>query len=146
MKKVFWTGVVMLFAASAQAQFLGQLTDARVREPGRSQMGGYVGIYEHDAFSFFGQYRYGFANSMDGGFKIGFLDPGAGSGGVAVGGDARYQLLHQNMKDPVDFSLGGGLEFFFGDNFSIFSILFNGAVSHRFESASGRGITPYGRA
>ena len=100
MRKLFALALVLLFATTAQAQFLGQLTDARVRDLGRSQMGGYVGIYEHNAFSFFGQYRYGFANSMDGGFKIGFIDPGAGSGGVSIGGDGRYQLLHQKPVGP----------------------------------------------
>lgn len=146
MRKLFFVVAALFAASTARAQFLGQLTDARVRDLGRSEMGGYVGIYEHNAFAFFGQYRYGFANSMDGGFKLGFVDPGSGSGGVSIGGDGRYQLLHQTAKDPVDFSLGGGLEFLFANHFDIFSILFNGAVSHRFESANRRGITPYGRA
>jgi hypothetical protein len=72
--------------------------------------------------------------------------------GIGVAGDARYQVLHQKPAtpqragDPVDLSLGGGVELFFGDVFSIFSIQFNGMVSHRFVSASGRGMTPYGRA
>ncbi len=145
MKKMFACAAVLMLATSAQAQFLGQLTDARVQDQGRSFMGGYVGIYDDNAFSAFGQYRYGFGPSVDGGFKLGFLDAGSETG-IAVAGDARYQLLHQKAADPLDLSLGGGVELFFGRDFSIFSIQFNGMVSHRYVSASGRGITPYGRA
>jgi len=145
MKKLFACAAVLMLATSAQAQFLGQLTDARVQDQGRSFMGGYVGIYDDNAFSAFGQYRYGFGPSVDGGFKLGFLDAGSETG-IAVAGDARYQLLHQKAADPLDLSLGGGVELFFGRDFSIFSIQFNGMVSHRYVSASGRGITPYGRA
>ena len=151
MRKLFAFALVLLFATTARAQFLGQLTDARVQDQGRSFMGGYVGIYDDNALSAFGQYRYGFANAVDGGFKLGFLDAGSETG-IAVAGDARYQVLHQKAagpqqaENPVDLSLGGGVELFFGDNFSIFSIQFNGMVSHRYVSASGRGMTPYGRA
>ncbi len=152
MRKLFAFALVLLIATTARAQFLGQLTDARVQDQGRSQLGGYVGIYDDDVFSIFGQYRYGFARAIDGGFKIGFVDASGGESGIAVAGDARYQLLHQKPAgpqqagDPLDLSLGGGLEFYFGDFISVFSIEFNGMVSHRFSSASGRGITPYGRA
>src|SRR3972149_1438673 len=144
MRKLFALAIALLFVSRAQAQFLGQLTDARVQDQGRSFMGGYVGIYDDNAFSAFGQYRYGFAPSVDGGFKLGFLDAGSETG-IAVAGDARFQLLHQKAADPLDLSLGGGVELFFGSNFSIFSIQFNGMVSQRYVSASGRGMTPYGR-
>ncbi|MCI0597263.1 MAG: hypothetical protein L0Z48_12080 [candidate division Zixibacteria bacterium] len=152
MKKLFALAVVLMFATSARAQFLGQLTDARVLEQGHSQLGGYIGIYSDDVLAFFGQFRYGLAQSIDAGGKIGFVDLAGGESGVGVAGDARYQLLHQRppttqqVGQPVDLSLGGGLEFYFGDVISIFSIQFNGIVSHRFVSAGGRGITPYGRA
>ncbi|MCI0330247.1 MAG: hypothetical protein L0196_04750 [candidate division Zixibacteria bacterium] len=151
MRKVFALALVLLFAATARAQFLGQMMDARVLDQGRSFMGGYVGIYDDDALAVFGQYRYGFARDVDGGFKLGFVDVGP-EDGIGVAGDARYQVLHQRAAspqraaDPVDLSVGGGVELFFGDVFSIFSIQFNGMVSHRFVSASGRGMTPYGRA
>lgn len=152
MRKLSAIVLVLLFATTARAQFLGQLADARVLEQGRSLMGGYIGIYDDDVFSIFGQYRYGFAPAIDGGFKIGFVDASGGESGVAVAGDGRYQLLRQRpattqqAENPVDLSLGGGLEFYFGDVVSVFSIQFNGMVSHRFTSTSGRGITPYGRA
>jgi hypothetical protein len=151
MRKLFAAALVLLFATSARAQFLGQMTDARVLDQGHSLMGGYVGIYDDDGLALFGQYRYGFSRDIDGGFKLGFVDVGP-EDGIGVAGDARYQVLHQKPAtpqragDPVDLSLGGGVELFFGDVFSIFSIQFNGMVSHRFVSASGRGMTPYGRA
>ncbi len=152
MKKFFALALVLLFATTARAQLLGQLTDARVQDQGHSLLGGYVGIYSDDVLSFFGQWRYGLSNGIDAGAKLGFVDLNGGESGIGVAGDARYQLLHQRPAtpqqagSPVDLSLGGGLEFYFGDFFSIFSIQFNGMVSHRFTSANGRGITPYGRA
>ncbi|HXF49026.1 MAG TPA: hypothetical protein VNL73_06335 [Verrucomicrobiae bacterium] len=152
MRKLSAIVLVLLFATTARAQLLGQLTDARVQEQGHSQLGGYVGIYSDDVLSFFGQWRYGFSNAIDGGAKLGFVDLNGGESGIAAAGDVRYQLLHQRPRSPqqpgdaVDLSLGGGLEFYFGDVISIFSIQFNGMVSHRFVSANGRGITPYGRA
>ncbi len=150
MKKLFALAMVLLFATGARAQFLGQLTDARVQDQGRSFLGGYIGIYDDDAFAAFGQYRYGFARDIDGGFKLGFVDAGRDDG-FGAAGDARYQILHQKPASPqqagdaVDLSLGGGLEFFFGSDFTVVSFQFNGMVSHRFISASGRGMTPYGR-
>jgi len=146
MKKIFLAASALFLATSVQAQFLGQLSDARVLDPGRSLIGGYVGVYDDNAVSVFGQYRYGFTQAVDGGFKMGFLDPGSRSdGGVALNGDARYQIMFQKQQDPVDLSLGGGLEFFFGDNSTIVSFLFNGMVSHRLATQGGRAITPYGR-
>jgi len=152
MRKLFALAFVLLVATSARAQLLGQLTDARVQDQGHSLLGGYVGIYSDDVLSFFGQWRYGLSKDIDAGAKLGFVDLNGGESGIGVAGDVRYQLLHQRLAttqqtgQPVDLSLGGGLEFYFGDVISIFSIQFNGMVSHRFASASGRGITPYGRA
>lgn len=146
MRKLSAFALVLLFATTARAQFLGQLSDARVQDQGRSLVGGYIGIYDDDVFSVFGQYRYGLARAVDGGIKAGFVDAPGGESGIAMAGDARYQLLHQKAADPVDVSIGGGLEFYFGDAVTVVSFQFNGMVSHRFVSASGRGITPYGRA
>lgn len=146
MKKIVFAALVLLVAATAQAQFMGQLTDARVLKDAQSLLGGYVGIYNDNAVSAFGQYRYGMTDVIDGGFKMGFLDPGKGSNtGITVAGDLRYQVLFQKLKDPVDLSLGGGLEFFFGSHLTILSFLANGVISHRFESQTGKGVTPYGR-
>jgi hypothetical protein len=147
MRKLFAIAAVLLFATTARAQFLGQLSHARVLDQGGGLIGGNVGIYDDNAVAAFGQYRYGLTDLIDAGFKLGFLDPGGSGGtGIAVQGDGRYQLLFQKLKDPLDLSLGGGVEFFFGEDLTITSFLFNGMVSHRLESANGRGITPYGRA
>src|SRR4030067_2137524 len=86
---------VLLLASVSQAQFLGQLSTAQSPGPGNSVAGGYFGIYE-DAFAFFGQYRYGFANYLDGAVKLGFINADVGPGdeaGLLVGGDLKYQLL-----------------------------------------------------
>src|SRR3990170_7500801 len=86
--------VVLFLVSSSQAQFLGQLSTAQSPGPGNSLLGGYFGIYE-DAFSFFGQYRYGFANYLDGAIKLGFINADVGPGdeaGLLVGGDLKYQL------------------------------------------------------
>jgi len=150
MRKLFALALVLLFATSARAQFLGQLTDARVQDQGRSLVGGYLGIFDDNVLSLFGQYRYGFTYGVDGGFKFGFVDAGPDDG-IGVAGDVRYQLLRQRpattqqAENPVDLSLGGGLELFFGSDNTVVSFQFNGMVSHRFQSQTGRGMTPYGR-
>jgi hypothetical protein len=145
MRKLIVFAAVLLLATSAQAQFLGQMSHARVQEQGSSLIGGYAGIYDDNAVSFFGQYRFGMASYLDGGFKLGFLDPGSGAdAGIAVQGDLRYQILHQKLRDPLDLSLGGGAEFFFGDNFTVISFLFNGMGSYRFAQANGRGCSRHG--
>lgn len=140
--------VVLFQAPSSQAQFLGQLSTAQSPGPGNSFLGGYFGIYE-DAFSFFGQYRYGFANYLDGAIKLGVINldvPKSGDkAGLLLGGDIKYQLLDAVLGDPFDLAIGGGTEFTAVEDKTIFSLGGNLVGSYPFEMRNGRHISPYGR-
>ena len=134
------------FAQVCQAQFLGQLSTAKSPGAGNSRAGGYFGVYE-DAFAFFGQFRYGFANYLDGAVKLGYvsLSNGVDEGGLLIGGDIKYQILDAVLGDPIDLAIGGGTEFMTVEDFSIFSLGGNVVASHSFAMKNQRSVTPYGR-
>lgn len=152
MKKVLAVAVGLVFGllsvTALQAQFLGQLSTAQSPGPGNSVLGGYFGIYEY-AFSFFGQYRYGFANYLDGAIKLGFVSidvpKSDNKAGILLGGDIKYQLLDAALGDPFDFAIGGGAEFAAVEDFTIFSLGGNLVGSYPFEMRNGKHISPYGR-
>jgi hypothetical protein len=139
--------VVTVFFSVSQAQFLGQLSTAQSPGPGNSVAGGYFGIYEN-AFSFFGQFRYGFANYLDGAVKVGFINIDAGpddQAGLLLGGDLKYQLLDAALGDPFDLAVGGMTEFAVVSDFNTFSLGGSVIGSYPFEMRTGRHISPYGR-
>ena len=140
--------VVLFLVSSSQAQFLGQLSTAQSPGPGNSFLGGYFGIYE-DAFSFFGQYRYGFANYLDGAIKLGVINVdvrnSGDKAGLLLGGDIKYQLLDAVLGDPFDLAIGGGTEFTAVEDLTIFSLGGNLVGSYPFEMRNGRHISPYAR-
>lgn len=152
MKKtfVFFAAIFCILTANCLAQFSGQLTTAKVTKEGGVLGGGYIGVYE-DAFSIFGQIRYGFITDLDGGFKLGLLnlDPGEGFGksetGVILGGDVKYQILNLKVGDPLDFSFGFGMEYLNISDYSLFSFGGNLVGSYDFELKSKKVVTPYGR-
>ncbi|OGC89127.1 MAG: hypothetical protein A2142_02130 [candidate division Zixibacteria bacterium RBG_16_48_11] len=140
--------VVLFLVSSSQAQFLGQLSTAQSPGPGNSLLGGYFGIYE-DAFSFFGQYRYGFANYLDGAIKLGVINVdvrnSGDKAGLLLGGDIKYQLLDAVLGDPFDLAIGGGTEFTAVEDLTIFSLGGNLVGSYPFEMRNGKHISPYAR-
>ena len=152
MKKTFVFFMIILFTLTANclAQFAGQLSTAKVTKEGGVLGGGYIGVYE-DAFSIFGQIRYGFITDLDGGLKLGLLnlDPGEGFGesatGVILGGDVKYQILNRKVGDPLDFSFGFGMEYLNVSDYSLFSFGGNLVGSYDFELESKKVVTPYGR-
>ena len=138
---------VLLLTSVSQAQFLGQLSTAQSPGPGKSVAGGYFGVYE-DAFAFFGQYRYGFANYLDGAIKAGVISldaPGGNSAGLLLGADLKYQLLDATLGDPFDLAVGGMTEFAAVEDFTIFSLGGSVIGSYPFEMRNGRHISPYSR-
>jgi hypothetical protein len=148
MKKTIlvFLGLSLLVFSSANAQFLGQLSTAQSPGPGNSFVGGYFGIYE-DVFSFFGQYRYGFANYLDGAIKLGFINISGSDdhAGIVLGADLKYQLLDAVLGDPFDLAVGGGTEFTTVEDFTIFSLGGNLVGSYPFEMSNGKHISPYAR-
>jgi hypothetical protein len=150
MRKILLIIVVLTFlpVSTTSAQFLGQLTPAPTVEQGEVLLGAYLGVYE-DAFSVFGQFRYGIARYFDLGLKMGMieLDPGYGESntGLIVGGDVKYWFMEQQSGDPLDVSVGGGTEYFKISDYSLFSLGGNVIVSHEIKYAEGKSVTPYGR-
>lgn len=141
--------VVVLFSIpSASAQFLGQLTPAPTLHKGDALLGAYLGVYE-DAFSIFGQVRYGIARYVDLGFKMGMidLDPGYGesNAGLTIGGDVKYWFMEQRTGDPLDVSVGAGMEYLNVSDYSLFSLGGNVIASYQIRYDEAKSITPYGR-
>ena len=140
--------IIMLSTFSASAQFLGQLSTAQTQNKGETMLGAYLGVYD-DAFSLFGQFRYGMFTYLDFGFKMGMLnlDPGYGEGkaGLIFGGDVKYWFLERESDDPLDLSFGGGMEFLKITDYSLFTLGGNVIASYEFEYGSQKSVAPYGR-
>jgi len=138
----------MVSAFSASAQFLGQLSTAQTLNKGKTMLGAYLGVYE-DAFSLFGQFRHGVVRYLDVGFKMGMLnlDPGYGEGktGLTFGGDMKYWFMERESNDPLDLSLGAGMEFLKIADYSLFTLGGNVVASYGFEYGRQKSVTPYGR-
>jgi hypothetical protein len=132
--------IILLSAFSASAQFLGQLSTAQTLNRGESMLG---------AFSLFGQFRHGILTYLDSGFKLGMinLDPGYGEDGTGVtfGGDVKYWFMERESDDPLDLSLGGGLEFLRITDYNLFTLGGNLIASYEFEYGQQKTVTPYGR-
>lgn len=142
------TATALLLVSSASAQFLGQLSPAPTANQGEALLGAYLGVYE-DAFSLFGQFRYGIARYFDVGLKMGMidLDPGDGesNAGLTVGGDAKYWFMDQQAGDPLDVSVAVATEHLKIPDYSLFSLGGNVVASYRIQYAEENHVTPYGR-
>ncbi|MCJ7577251.1 MAG: hypothetical protein MUO91_02240 [candidate division Zixibacteria bacterium] len=140
--------IILLSAFSASAQFLGQLSTAQTLPKGETMLGAYLGIYD-DAFSLFGQLRHGMVRYLDFGLKVGILnlDPGYGEGktGLVFGGDVKYWFMERKANDPLDLSLGGGMEFLKIADYSLFALGGNAIASYEIEYGRQKSVTPYGR-
>jgi hypothetical protein len=140
--------IIILSTFSASAQFLGQLSTAQTLPKGESMLGGYLGTYDN-AFSVFGQLRHGVVRYLDFGVKMGMLnlDPGYGEDntGLVFGGDVKYWFMERKSGDPLDLSLGGGMEFLRITDYSLFTLGGNVIASYEFEYGPQRSVTPYGR-
>ena len=140
--------VVLFSIPPASAQFLGQLTPAPTLPKGDALLGAYLGVYE-DAFSLFGQFRYGIARYFDLGFKMGMidLDPGYGesNAGLTIGGDVKYWFMEQRTGDPLDVSVGAGTEYLNVSDYSLFSLGGNVIASYQIRYDEAKSVTPYGR-
>ena len=150
MKKTLLIAIVLSFLSmsSASAQFLGQLTPAPTVNKGEALLGAYLGVYE-DAFSVFGQVRYGVIKYFDLGLKMGMIDwsPGYGASntGLTMGGDIKYWFMDQSTGDPLDVSVGVGTEYLDVSDYSLVSAGGNAIASYRITYAQGKTVSPYGR-
>jgi hypothetical protein len=150
MKKTLLIAMVvsLLSISSASAQFLGQLTAAPTVNKGEALLGAYLGVYE-DAFSVFGQVRYGMVKYFDLGFKMGMIDwsPGYGASntGLTMGGDVKYWFMDQHTGDPLDVSVGAGTEYLDVSDYSLVSLGGNVVASYQITYVEGKTVSPYGR-
>lgn len=140
--------IILLSTFSASAQFLGQLSTAQTLPKGETMLGAYLGVYD-DAFSVFGQLRHGVVRYLDFGFKMGMLNLDLGYGedntGLIFGGDVKYWFMERKSGDPLDLSLGGGMEFLKISDYSLFALGGNVIASYEFEYGREKSVTPYGR-
>lgn len=138
--------LIPFLISSASAQFLGQLTPAPTLNNGDDLLGAYMGVYE-DAFSVFGQFRYGIAKYVDLGLKMGLVDVeyGEGKAGIAIGGDMKYWFMEQRTGDPLDVSFGVGTEYLNISDFGFFSLGGNIIASYQIDYHDRKSVTPYGR-
>lgn len=147
MRRLFIAMVILVLFSSgyASAQFLGQLTPAPTLPKKDALIGGYLGVYEN-ALSLFGQFRYGAIRYVDVGFKMGVIDgEGKGNKGPIMGGDLKYWFMEHSSGDPLDLSIGVGMEYSKVSNSSLFSIGGNFVGSYPIDTHEGRSVTPYGR-
>jgi hypothetical protein len=150
MKKTLLIAItVILFSfSSAPAQFLGQLTPAPTVNKGEALLGAYLGVYE-DAFSVFGQVRYGVIKYFDLGLRMGMIDwsPGYGASntGLTMGGDIKYWFMDQHTGDPLDVSVGAGTEYLDVSDYSLVSLGGNAIASYEITYMEGKTVSPYGR-
>ena len=150
MKRIFlFVTILVLFSiSSVSAQFLGQLSAAPTVEKGSGLLGAYLGVYDN-AFSVFGQFRYGVMTYVDLGLKMRMInyDPGYGesNSGLAFGGDVKYWFMEKRSGDPLDLSFGIGAEYLSISDFSVFSLGGNVIASYPIEYNENKKVSPYGR-
>jgi hypothetical protein len=140
--------LILFFASSVPAQFLGQLSAAPTLDKGNGLLGAYLGVYDN-AFSVFGQFRYGIVTYVDLGLKLGMInyDPGYGesNSGMTFGGDVKYWFMEKRSGDPLDISFSIGTEYLSISEFSVFSLGGNVIASYMIDYNETKKVTPYGR-
>lgn len=143
--KIIIACVLMTAAASASAQYLGQMSPASIIDNGTGKMGGYAIIAEH-ATGVVGSLRYGFSEYVEGRARLGFIDPEAGDMGLILGGDFKYLLWkYKEAGNPFDLSLGGFLEYSGLDAFSLLGVGGSVIGSIPFHLENNHTIEPYAR-
>jgi hypothetical protein len=140
--------VLLISTPFAHSQFLGQLETAPTLLRGNYSFGGYAGVYD-DAFAISGGFRSGIADYMDFGLRLGMLnyeyDNRDDESGILVGVDLKYRILETEIGDPLDLSMGGGMEISSVENFTRLGLGGNLILSRDFCFENGRSISPYGR-
>lgn len=127
---------------SSQATIFGQVSTAYTLEPGASDIGGFVSVFESSTLVF-GQYRRGLFANSDLGIQGGFVDPEFGDMGVALGADLKFLLMKTGGDTPFDLALAPRFSYFNLDAFTVAS--FGGSVVISRDYAVEQGsIAPYG--
>ena len=142
------TGLSIFLYSGAFAQFSGQLSTPQTVANGYSKLGGYIGIYD-GGIGVLGQYRYGVGGYTDIGAKLGIIDFNSGFHNSSTGFDAafdfKYLAMERRLRDPINLSVGGQIEFVGVEGFNILSFGVNGVGSYPVKLRNGRTLEPYGR-
>jgi hypothetical protein len=137
----------LLLSSQAFAQFSGQLSTPEPVEKGYSRGGFYVGLFD-DATGVLGQYRYGIGGYTDIGFKLGIVDWDQGrdsNTGLNLNFDMKYQAMDAELRDPINLSAGGVIDFLKVENANVFSLGGYALGSYPVKLRNGRTLEPYGR-
>ena len=152
MKKYFLTLISVILLAGmitpASAQFyMSSLSDARALSADGIKIGGGISVFE-DVLGLGGNIRVGILDGLEFGGKLGFVNyESDGNGddhtGMSFGAELKYQILEVDFGDPVDLSLGGGLEYYnVGEDASLWMFGGNAIVSYPIEFESGQVLSP----
>jgi len=156
---------VMLVATAAHAENIGSMfgsqTTARSMAPGHTMLGASLGVA--DATSVIGAFGFGFSRTGDGRLRAGFIDDELIQTTLALGADAKWQLLNVYQVNsegvstrstaPFDLALGPFIEWYkidFDNNLILESqtVFQAGAAFHGsypVQLKNGGSISPYGR-
>jgi hypothetical protein len=137
----------LLISGQAFAQFYGQLSTPEPVKAGNSRAGVYIGLFD-DATAVISTYRYGLGGYTDLGFKLGIdaLDQEHGDDtGIDLNCDIKYQAMDMNLRDPINLSVGGLVDFFKVDYGNVFSLGGYAIGSYPVKLRNGHVLEPYGR-
>lgn len=153
---LFFAAIVLMTAATASAQFLGQMSPASVLPTNAGKVGGYI-VSAEDAFAVVGSFRYGFSPYTEGRFRLGFIDQeGPDTDPHAIlGVDAKYLLwkfsegtsgdMSGGYNNPIDLSLGAGMEYAALEGGNVLGLGGSVIASRPFVFRNGSSIEPYSR-
>lgn len=137
--------VLVLGAGAAGAQVQGQYTGAQILEPGGHLFGGYLDV-SRNVVGLMAQLRLSFYPGVDFGFQGGasrLSKDGTDKGTIRLGTDFRVGTHRATPERPYDLAFGGCLDVETGDNYNLFSIGPDVALSHSFNPGKTGGVTVF---
>jgi len=154
---LIFTAIVLISAATASAQFLGQMSPASILPANAGKIGGYI-VSAEDAFAVVGSFRYGFGPFTEGRFRLGFIDEEGSHTDphIIMGVDAKYLLWkfsdgktgeasEGGYRNPIDLSLGAGMEYAVLQWYDVLGIGGSVIASRPFVFQNRSSIEPYAR-
>lgn len=145
--KILIIAGMIISAASASGQFLGQMSPASVLSTNTGKVDAYV-VTAEDGFAVVSSVRYGIAQYFEGRARLGFIDPDGANTDIQIllGGDIKYQLWkYKEQNNPCDLSLGAGVEYTKLDPGNVLCVGGSVIGSMPYSFKNGTAIEPYGR-
>jgi opacity protein-like surface antigen len=143
---ILLTLLALSLGSAARAQVFGQYTDAETLPVNGRLFGAYLQTSDN-VLGLLTQLRLSFFPGVDFGFRGGlarqnYLDGDRTT--VRIGGDLKYNIVHQSETAPVSLAVGGDLSVETGDSYSILTVGPTLIASRVFGESGGSGFTPYG--